>query len=146
MWGLCSVELSRRSMETCTPTLPHWKHVRSMSHTSAVVDTLWARRSPDHRITNRLPESSTANRVGVTGNEVNMTRKSGTIVGKKILGMSTSTGKSACRIGQGWELKMSKKNGVNSECGVDCLLSNYIMFEITSCTTSTTARSIIPKN
>ena len=42
--------------------------------------------------------------------------------------------------------KRKEKLQIQNVVNVDCLLSNYIMFEITSCTTSTTARSIIPKN
>lgn len=44
----------------------------SVDPPTLVMDTLWARRSPDHdQITNRLPESFTVNRIGAT--EMNST-------------------------------------------------------------------------
>ncbi|KAJ5373702.1 hypothetical protein N7517_005708 [Penicillium concentricum] len=102
-------------METCTPTIPLGPVPRYLDSRKW---TLGSGRSPDHdRITNRLRESFTANRIGV---KVNMRKIGG---GKRENQGNCTT-----------EDRLYAEVCLNTvkDIVVNCLLSNYIMFEIAS--------------
>lgn len=140
-WELSSIQLSHgRSMETCTPTIPYWKPctIRRYRHSRSghPLGSAITRPRPNHQPASRI----TANRIGAT--EMKSTWQENR---EESLESKSSALPEVYRLNRE-VLKMSTCPMTQCEKCVNCLLSNYIMFEIASCTTSTTARSIVPKN